>query len=61
MINSAKALEEACKQPTLAKALSWIVVWETERILKTYEKTKPYESCYEHCIKLVLDKWILRE
>ncbi len=33
-MNLKEAVEAACKEPTLAKALSWIAIWETERVVK---------------------------
>lgn len=29
-----EAVERACQEPTLAEALSWIAVWETERVVR---------------------------
>lgn len=37
-----EAVARACQEPTLAAALSWIAVWETERAIgqvRTYDKT----------------------
>lgn len=33
-MNVTQAVERACQEPTLAQALSWIAVWETERVVR---------------------------
>lgn len=33
-MNYKQAVDEACKQPTLIDALSWICVWESERTVR---------------------------
>jgi hypothetical protein len=52
----ASAVERACKEPTLTKALSWIAVWETERAIKQAKRgevTNPdtgamWDTCFEY-------------
>jgi len=62
MIQFNDALEEACKQPNLELALSWIMVWDLERMMRYVKKqVEPkdfvYESCSQFCIKQVLDHY----
>lgn len=61
-MNFEDALKEACKQPTLNKALSFIIVWDIERMMR-YVKTQVggkefiYESCSDFCIKQILENY----
>ena len=52
-MNITEAVQEACKEPTLLKALSWIAVWESVR---TYEG--PWETCFYICFKMVTEEYI---
>ena len=62
-MNIFRAVEKACKEPTLLDALSWICVWESERIVKQAKKGlrdvegKGWDTYFRVCIKEVLDKY----
>lgn len=63
-MNITEATDKACEEPTLAKALSWICIWETERIIKQYKKNLDagtteanggmWETLFKHCIQNVM-------
>ena len=67
-MNVEQAVKESCKQPTLADALSWIVIWETERVVqqaKKYFKTGVstashgggWDTCFKFCFEKVLAQY----
>ncbi|MFI5296912.1 MAG: hypothetical protein ACHREM_02345 [Polyangiales bacterium] len=39
-MNIDEAVARACKEPTLVEALTWIAVWETERVVQQALKWK---------------------
>ncbi len=47
----------ACEEPTLTKALAFICLWESERIVKQAQSNTTWESCFELCIKSVMDSY----
>jgi hypothetical protein len=60
-LNIDQAVAEACKQPTLVKALDWICVWECERAIDqaknrpgTGAEGKGWDTCFELCIQRVM-------
>lgn len=59
MIKVTKAIETACKEPTLLDALSWICLWENDRIVQVIKKNpdKIFDTCFKHCLKLVMTEW----
>ena len=66
-MNITEATERACQEPTLLDALSWICVWESERVVKqaqrhfaTGERTPDgagWETCFKVCLKSVMEKY----
>lgn len=66
----AEAVEKACQEPSLVAALSFICLWESERIVKQAHKNltnntpanpdtgQMWETCFEICIKSVLDRYV---
>lgn len=60
-------VQTACAEPTLAKALSWIAVWENDRVVKqafrnaAYKERNPdgslYDTCFEFLFKEVLESY----
>ena len=67
-MNITEAVEQACKQPTLLDALSYIAVWESERAIQqaksffesgvsTAGDGKGWDTCFKTCLGLVLDKY----
>jgi len=58
-MNLIEAVKEACKEPTLLKALSWIAVWESERIAQFVRANEgPWETCFYICFKMVAEEWV---
>lgn len=51
------ALKKALLKPTLLEALTWIAVWESERVVHQARNNPTWETCYEYCFKLVLELW----
>jgi hypothetical protein len=70
-MNMHEAVEEACKQPTLVDALSWIAVWECERAIAQAKKFfetgrrtgdgKCWDTCFKYCIQHVMVAYSNRE
>jgi hypothetical protein len=68
-MNIDQAVARACEEPTLVKALSWIAVWEAERVVKQAFRWKEsggistashgggYDTCFEYCFTRVLTAW----
>ena len=71
LMNIDEAVSRACMEPTLAKALSWIAVWETERVVEQALRWKVsgvstashgggWDTCFEPCFTRVLSEWASR-
>ena len=66
-MNIKEATERACQEPTLLDALSWICVWETERVIKQYDRNElttsecckggRWETCFKVCLKSVMETY----
>lgn len=67
-MNIDDAVAKACEEPTLVKALSWIAVWETERVVKQAIQWKAtgvstashgggWDTCFETCFDRVFEVW----
>jgi hypothetical protein len=50
-------LEVALRKPTLLEALTWMAVWESERVVKQARSNPTWETCFEFCFRLVLEQW----
>lgn len=56
-MNITEATERACEEPTLQKALAFICLWESERIVKQARENPQWDTCFEHCIGRVFESW----
>lgn len=66
-MNITEAVQRACEEPTLADALSWICIWECERVLAQAKQQQEtgvstaavgnYDTCFKVCIQQVLKAW----
>ena len=67
-MNIDEAVARSCQEPTLLDALSWIAVWETERVIKqaqrffeTGERTGSngagWDTCFRVCFERVIGAW----
>jgi len=64
-MNIKEATERACQEPTLVDALSWICVWESERVVRQAAKQglkgiydadgKGWDTCFKFCIEHVME------
>jgi hypothetical protein len=62
-----EAVARACEEPTLLDALTWIAVWESERVVqqarKFYEtgRRNPdgsgWDTCFRSCFDPVMKAW----
>jgi hypothetical protein len=60
-MNITEALYEANKKPTLAAALSYMAIWDMERIVKyVRENEGTWDSCFGTCFEPVLVHWAQR-
>ncbi len=68
MMNLAEAVKHACAEPTLIKALAFVAVWETERVVKqalehhrtgvsTASHGGGWDTCFELCLGEVLERY----
>jgi len=66
-----EALVRACKEDTLIKALSWIALWESERVVKqakaffetgtrTGSHGGGWDTCFEYCFNAVNERYVER-
>lgn len=63
-----EAVDRACQEPTLADALSWICVWESERVVRQAHEFfntgirqpdgKGWDTCFKVCIKAVMNGYL---
>jgi hypothetical protein len=67
-MNIDQAVERACQEPTLVDALSWIAIWETERVIGQALRWKEtgvseashgggWDTCFKYCFTRVLTQW----
>jgi len=56
-MNITEATKRACQEPTLLKALTWICVWESERIVEQARKNPTWETCFGVCLESVLEAY----
>ena len=63
-MNITEAVKQACKEPTLLDALSWVCVWESERVVKQTKKNlrqidgRGWDTCFKFCIGKVIEEYI---
>lgn len=56
--NITEATKRACEEPTLLDALTWICIWESERVVKQARKSMQWETCFKVCLQSVLENYI---
>ena len=59
-----EATNEACRQPTLLDALSWICVWESERAINqarfnfgSGSNGAGWDTCFKICLQRVMEEY----
>ena len=62
-----EAVDRACKEPTIVDALSWICVWESERVVKQVRENfgsgangADWDTCFRVCLQKVIKKYEIR-
>jgi len=61
-MNIKEATENACKEDSLVDALTYIAIWENERVVKYVTTHKgPFETCFGMCFNSVLIAWKEKE
>lgn len=50
-------VEQSCKQSTLAAALAYVAIWETERVVKQARQNPTWDTCFEYIFNCVIDQW----
>ena len=63
-------VERACEEPTLADALSWIAVWENDRVVRQALRNEKsgergvdgsqWDTCFKWLFEQVLNKYSYR-
>lgn len=62
-MNIDEAVEKACQESTLLKALTYICIWESERVVKQAKKElidadgKGWDTCFGACLKIVMERY----
>lgn len=56
-MNITEATKKACEEPTLLEALTWICVWDSERVVKQARANAQWGTCFKVCLKSVLDNY----
>jgi len=56
-MNITEATHRACEEPTLADALTWICIWESERVVKQARANTQWETCFGICIRHVMEEY----
>lgn len=62
-MNFIEAVKRACQEPTLIKALTWICIWDSERIVRQAKKSlvdangKGWDTCFRLCLASVIDEY----
>ena len=57
MDNFTQAVEKACKEPTLLDALTFICIWESERVVKQCRENEQWDTCFKICLKGVMNNY----
>lgn len=60
-LNIDEAVKKACEEPTLAKALAWIAIWESERVVRFVREhlNQPWDTCFKLCFERVLERYTI--
>jgi hypothetical protein len=53
-MDTTKAVEKACKKPSLLEALTWICIWESERVVKQARENETWDTCFRYLINKVM-------
>ena len=62
-MNINEAVKTACKESTLLDALSWICVWESERVVRQAKRElkdadgKGWDTCFRFCLERVMKQY----
>jgi hypothetical protein len=56
-MNIIEATKKACEEPTLLDALSWICVWESERVVRQARSNEQWETCFKVCLESVMKEY----
>ncbi|MCK5397780.1 MAG: hypothetical protein KAJ33_05990 [Thermoplasmata archaeon] len=56
-MNITQATKRACEEPTLLDALSWICIWESERVVRQARENEQWETCFHVCLKSVMESY----
>lgn len=60
-MNIDEAVKKACEESTLAKALAWIAIWESERVVRyvVQHPGQPWDTCFRICFERVLERYTI--
>lgn len=59
--NFTEAKNRALEEPTLVDALTYICIWESERVVHQVREHEQWETCFRICIKEVMEEWQKKE
>lgn len=56
-MNLTQALDRAMREDTLADALTFLAVWETERVVVQARANEQWDTCFKFLFKRALERW----
>ncbi len=56
-MNLVEATTRACEEDTLLDALTFICIWESERVVKQARANEQWETCFKHSLRSVMGKY----
>jgi heme A synthase len=56
-----EAVRRALEETTLVKALVFIAIWETARVVNQARHSPTWDTCFERCFKDVIEAWAGQE
>ena len=70
-MNFTEAIDRACKEPTLVEALSWISLWECERVIPIAHEFKlgnkiagpdgqGWDTCFKFLLQEVMEAYTIK-
>ena len=72
-MNHIEAVDRACEEPTLLDALSWIAVWECERVIPVAHRylndesrwhntgEQGWDTCFKFLIKETMEQYAIKK
>ncbi len=56
-MNITEATNRACEENTLLDALTFICIWESERVVKQARTNEQWETCFKVSLRSVMEEY----